>query len=68
MKLLIVKIDHYPNFDMPKIYHSCGIRKKSNGSNELIDQAMMKCVSPQAIWHTGSFMIQKSIKCLTRYI
>ena len=31
MKLLMVKTDHCPNFDMPKIYHGCGIRKKSNG-------------------------------------
>ena len=30
MKLLIVKIDHYPNFDMDS---------KSNGFNELIDRA-----------------------------
>ena len=52
MKLLIVKIDHYPNFDMPKFYHSCGIRKKSNGFNELIDQANDEiCSSPTHMAH-----------------
>ena len=36
MSLVIVKVDHYPNFDMPKIYHSCGY-KKSNGLNMIIN-------------------------------
>ena len=38
MKLVLVKVDHYPDFDKPKIYHSCGF-KKNGGFNELIDQA-----------------------------
>ena len=39
LKLVLLKIDHYPNFNLPKIYHGCGVRKKCNGFNELIDQA-----------------------------
>ena len=37
MKLVLVKVGHYPNFDLPKIYQGCGVRKKSNRFNELID-------------------------------
>ena len=37
MKLVLVKVDHYPNFDLSKIYHGRGVREKSNGFNELID-------------------------------
>ena len=45
--MTIVKVDHYPIFDMQKIYHGCGIRKKSNGLNELINQANNEiCSSP----------------------
>ena len=36
MKLVLVKVDHYPNFDIRKIYHGCGF-KKNDGFNELID-------------------------------
>ena len=44
---LVVKVGHYPNFDLPKIYHGFGVRKKSNGFNELIDQANdERCSSP----------------------
>ena len=39
MKLVLVKVGHYPNFHLPEIYHGCGVRKKSNGFNELIDRA-----------------------------
>ena len=47
MKLVLVKVGHYPNFDLPKIYHGCGVRKKSNGFNELIDRANdERCYSP----------------------
>ena len=46
MKLVLVKVDHYPNFDIPKIYHDCGF-KKNGGFNELIDRANGKmCSSP----------------------
>ena len=46
MKLVLVKVDHYPNFDIPKIYHGCGF-KKNDGFNELIDRANGKmCSSP----------------------
>ena len=38
MKLVLVKVDLYPNFDLPKIYHGCGVRKKSNRFNELTDR------------------------------
>ena len=38
MKLILVKIDHYPDFDIPKIYHGCGF-KKNGGFNEVIDRA-----------------------------
>ena len=38
MKLVLVKVGHYPNFNLPKIYHGCGVMKKSNGFNELIDR------------------------------
>lgn len=52
MKLVTVKIDHYPIFDMPKVYHVCSLRK-SGGLNELINQANGKmCSSPthMAYW------------------
>ena len=46
MKITIVKVDHYPIFNMLKIYHGCDIRKKSNGLNELINQANNEiCIS-----------------------
>ena len=38
MKLVLVKVDHYPDYDITKIYHGRGI-KKNRGSNELMDQA-----------------------------
>ena len=38
MKLVLVKVDHYPDYDIPEIYHGRGI-KKNRGSNELMDQA-----------------------------
>ena len=45
--MTIVKVDHYPIFDMQKNYHGCGIRKKSNGLNELVNQANNEiCRSP----------------------
>ena len=45
--MTIIKVDHYPIFNIPKIYHGCGIRKKSNGLNELINQANDEiCSSP----------------------
>ena len=34
---MLVKIAHYPRPDLPKIYHSCSVRKEENGFNELID-------------------------------
>ena len=68
MKLLAAKMDHYPNFNMPKIYHGCGTRKKINGSNELIDQAndeMCSSPTPMTYW---KFRDTKNIKCLTKDI
>ena len=45
--MTIVKVDHYPIFNIPKIYHGCGIIKKNNGLNELINQANDEiCSSP----------------------
>ena len=52
MRLVTVKIDHYPIFYMPKVYHICGLRK-SGGLNELINQTKCKtCSSPthMAYW------------------
>ena len=47
MKLVLVKVDNYPNFDLAKIYHGCGVTKKSNGFNDLIDRANdERCTSP----------------------
>ena len=46
MKLVLVKVDHYPDFGIPKIYHGCGF-KENSGFNELIDQANGEmCSSP----------------------
>ena len=39
MKLVLVRLCHYLNFNLPRIYHGCGVRKKRNEFNELIDQA-----------------------------
>ena len=51
--MAIVKANHYPVFDMPNIYYGYGIRKKSNGFNELINWANNEiCSSPMhlAYW------------------
>ena len=46
MEITIVKVDHYPIFNMLKIYNGCDIRKKSNGLNELINRANNEiCIS-----------------------
>ena len=45
MKSLFVKVAHYPDFDLPKIYHGCGF-KKSNGIRELINHTSNEtCIS-----------------------
>ena len=46
MKLLFVKVAHYPDFDLPKICHGCGFNK-SNGMRKLINHTSNEtCVSP----------------------
>ena len=69
MKLLIVEIDHYPNFDMLKIFHGCGIRKKSNWFNELIDRANDGICSSSVHMTYWKFCDTKKDKmCNKRYV
>ena len=52
MKLSFVKVAHYPDFDLPKIYHGCGF-KKSNGIRKLINHTSNEtCINPthMAYW------------------
>ena len=52
MKLVLVKVGYYPDFHIPKIYHSCGF-KKNGGFNELMDQAngkMRSSLTHMAYW------------------
>ena len=61
MELLFVKVAHYPDFDLPKIYHGCGFNK-SNGMRKLINRTSNEiCISPTHIV-IGGFVTQKKHK------
>ena len=59
MKLLLVKVNDYPDSDIPKNYHGCGF-KKSNGIRELINQTNHEtCITPT---HMGYWKLSNTKK------
>ena len=68
MKLLFVKVAHYPDLDLPKIYHGCGFNK-SNGMRKSVNCTSNEtCISPTHMYYWKVCNTKKHKMSSKRYL